>query len=193
MFGFWLLGVGFWSSWFAVFGFSVLVWGVSYVVYGGWLLVCWPFVCVVVALRFVVVVFVCFGFCLLYANNNHKCNKVAPADSVGGMNNNDMFDNTKFSHVPERFGGLKGVEVQHAVDNADRQPPEVDLPLVADGVWMFRRHSLNDRGDEGTVRERQASVEEVGIVDGIRGGAWVVPTEDVRNIWVSGAALGQLD
>ena len=36
------------------------------------------------------------------------------------------------------------------------------------------------KGDESTINERQRSVEEVGIVDGIRGGAWLICNDDLQ-------------
>ena len=47
-----------------------------------------------------------------------------------------------------------------------------------DGSWLITRDILNDRGDEATIQERCRSVEEIGIVDGIRSGCWVVPAHD---------------
>ena len=46
-------------------------------------------------------------------------------------------------------------------------------------VWTCSRHPLNQRGDMASVASRKASVETVGIIQGLRGGAWLLPRDDV--------------
>lgn len=42
--------------------------------------------------------------------------------------------------------------------------------LTPEGVWAVTRHPLNQRGDEASIQQRQASVESVGIIKDVRGG-----------------------
>ena len=41
--------------------------------------------------------------------------------------------------------------------------------LTPEGVWAVTRHPLNQRGDEASIQQRQASVESVGIIKDVRG------------------------
>ena len=55
---------------------------------------------------------------------------------------------------------------------------DVDVPLLSGGTWTVERDRLNDRGDEGTIEERAKSVAEVGIIENLRMGAWLVHCEE---------------
>eukprot|EP00972_Heterocapsa_arctica_P023383 3445772-Heterocapsa_arctica.AAC.1 len=55
---------------------------------------------------------------------------------------------------------------------------DVDIPMVSGGSWAVERDALNDRGDEGTIEERAQSVKEVGIIENLRIGPWVVHCEE---------------
>ena len=49
--------------------------------------------------------------------------------------------------------------------------------VTNEGTWAINRHPLNARGDLASVLERQNSVEQVGIIRDVRGGAWLVQDE----------------
>ena len=68
----------------------------------------------------------------------------------------------EFSSVKDRYGH-------------DKTDPELQsLFTDSSGDWLPWRHPENDRGDESTELKRQQSVEQVGIIPGIRKGAWLV-------------------
>ena len=91
----------------------------------------------------------------------------------------DIFNNTgSYVHPKERFGNLSDKELQLVIDQTYRIPHSGHIDLVGpDGEWTTRRHHLNDRGDESSILHRQKSVEEVGILGGIRSGPWLIPLQ----------------
>ena len=84
----------------------------------------------------------------------------------------------------QRWWNLDGVALQGRVFSNFVGTDNVWVPLVVlakngERVWTCSRHPLNQRGDMASVASRKASVETVGIIQGLRGGAWLLPRDDV--------------
>ena len=86
-----------------------------------------------------------------------------------------------FEHVKDRYGHDKSdLELLHCVDGEFLAAHDQHVRLVLpDGSWAVTRHVLNRRGDEASVLQRKQSVESVGIVQDVRGGAWLQQDADL--------------
>ena len=86
-----------------------------------------------------------------------------------------------FEHVKDRYGYDKSdLELLHCVDDEFLAAHDQHVRLVLpDGSWAVTRHVLNRRGDEASVLQRKQSVESVGIVQDVRGGAWLQQDADL--------------
>jgi len=56
---------------------------------------------------------------------------------------------------------------------------------------LCRRHPLNRRGDESTATQRQESVERIGVLTGVRSGAWLLPRDSVEVELLADRASGK--
>ena len=87
-------------------------------------------------------------------------------------------DSERFPTILHRFVGYKQDSVlQSLVWKLCSVGEKTNLSYTYENEWRFHRHPLNNRGDISTALERQRSVEEIGIVFGLRGGPWLVPHE----------------
>jgi len=96
---------------------------------------------------------------------------VAASSSSSAMNT-DIFDHSgNVFHPKDRFGaGLSDKELQQKADATYVVPHSGTLPFIdGTGVWTTTRRTLKERGDERSALQRQRSIEEVGISEGIRG------------------------
>lgn len=89
----------------------------------------------------------------------------------------------RWSSPKERWN-FEGVALQTKVFSNFIGTENVWVPLVVtaqngENIWTCERHPLNQRGDQASVASRKASVETVGIIQGLRGGAWLIPRDDV--------------
>jgi hypothetical protein len=87
-------------------------------------------------------------------------------------------DSVRFPTIVDRFVGYKLDSVlQSLVWKLCCVGEKTNLSYTYENEWRFHRHPLNNRGDISTALERQRSVEEIGIVFGLRGGPGLVPHE----------------
>eukprot|EP00969_Alexandrium_andersonii_P235956 10417306-Alexandrium_andersonii.AAC.1 len=63
---------------------------------------------------------------------------------------------------------------------------DAHIPCLApDNTWAFERSPHNDRGDDSSVLDRMASLEELGMVQGVSGGPWLVEKANEKgHFWV---------
>ena len=104
----------------------------------------------------------------------------APGASAGAA---DFFADSWNS--PKERWQMEGIALQEVVFTNFVSTDNVWNPIVvqvADGsiIWTVSRHPHNQRGDASTVEARKESVNTVGIIQGLRGGAWLIPRDDVR-------------
>ena len=77
--------------------------------------------------------------------------------------------------VYDRFPDVKdGAEMQSVIWTHYIIASNVSIALFHNDIFVLERDELNDRGDEGTVNDRKASIELVGFLE-LRSGAWVFP------------------
>lgn len=94
----------------------------------------------------------------------------------------DLFPD-RWSSPKERWN-VEGVALQNKVFSSFIGTENIWVPLVVttqngENIWACERHPLNQRWDQASVASRKASVETVGIIQGLRGGAWLIPRDDV--------------
>ena len=88
----------------------------------------------------------------------------------------DKFENGKYNTARERYGqNLTDSEILECIDDEHLIDNDLHLVLEKNGQWMAERNKkFNPRGDRATILQRRQSCESVGIVLGIRRGAWVM-------------------
>lgn len=65
------------------------------------------------------------------------------------------------------------------------------LRTVDGPVGTCERHPGNRRGDLSTVMQRKESVERIGVLTGVRSGAWLLPRDEVSVILISDSSTGK--
>ncbi len=86
-------------------------------------------------------------------------------------------DTNEYTSAKDKYGhDLTDTEILRKIDEDWLLDNNFHLSLVDPDTqeWLAWRHPENDRGDESTEMKRKASVESIGIVPGIRKGAWIM-------------------
>ena len=88
-----------------------------------------------------------------------------------------------FVWVDDRYGHDKAdLELIQSIDSgwliADNQHVKL---VAADRSWLVTRNKLNQRGDEASILQRQKNIEGAGVIRDVRGGPWLMQSDDPSN------------
>ncbi|CAK0797394.1 unnamed protein product, partial [Prorocentrum cordatum] len=83
-----------------------------------------------------------------------------------------------FKTAEERFAGYMGLELMQIIFHFYPIVLHFDAPFInSAGQWAISRDKTNSaRGDDATIEERAVSIETVGLLHGLGGGAWLKAT-----------------
>ena len=96
------------------------------------------------------------------------------------LDDDDHFSD-KWTTARERWPGVSDSDIQRRIDSNFLVADNVHISMVDEetNTWLVERHIDNDRGDEATEEERERSIETVGLIEGIRQGAWAIENRTV--------------
>ena len=96
------------------------------------------------------------------------------------LDDDDHFSD-KWTTARERWPGVSDSDIQRRIDSNFLVADNVHISMVDEETttWLVERHIDNDRGDEATEEERERSIETVGLIEGIRQGAWAIENRTV--------------